>query len=70
MPPLPDAIPRDIERALKSSTAAWNHFERLAPSYRRAYIAWLVTAKRKETKERRLREATALLSAGKKLGLR
>ena len=44
---------------------AWNHFERLAPSYRRLYIGWIDSAKQRETKMRRLKEAIGLL-AGKK----
>ena len=63
-------VPPYIARALKRRPAAWNHFERLAPSYRRMYIAWIDSAKQEETKRRRLREAVGLLSAGKKLGLR
>jgi uncharacterized protein YdeI (YjbR/CyaY-like superfamily) len=42
----------------------------MAPSYQRAYIGWIDSAKRDETKKRRLREALRLLAAGKKLGLK
>jgi len=34
------------------------------------YIGWIDSAKQKETKLRRLREAIDLLAAGKKLGLK
>ena len=50
--------------------AALNAFSRLAPSCRREYIAWIDSAKRDVTKERRLREAVRLLTAGKKLGMK
>ncbi len=63
-------IPFDIERTLKSRPAAWTHFERLAPSYRRAYIAWIGAARRAATRRRRLREALRLLAAGRRLGLK
>ncbi|MFZ2054586.1 MAG: YdeI/OmpD-associated family protein [Candidatus Aminicenantales bacterium] len=63
-------IPRYIQDALKNHPAAWNHFERLAPSYRRMYIGWIDSAKRQETKMRRLQEAIRLLAEGKKLGLK
>jgi uncharacterized protein YdeI (YjbR/CyaY-like superfamily) len=65
-----DAVPGYIERALQAEPKAWAHFQRLAPSYRRAYLGWIDTAKREETKQRRLREAVALLAAGRKLGLK
>jgi uncharacterized protein YdeI (YjbR/CyaY-like superfamily) len=63
-------VPLYIQRALKSHPAARNYFESLAPSYRRLYITWIDSAKRQETKMRRLQEAISLLAAGKKLGLR
>jgi uncharacterized protein YdeI (YjbR/CyaY-like superfamily) len=65
-----DAVPPYIERALRATAEAWAHFERLAPSHRRAYIGWIDSAKREETKARRLREAVSLLAAGRKLGLK
>jgi uncharacterized protein YdeI (YjbR/CyaY-like superfamily) len=63
-------IPRYIEEALHSNRRAWEYFQQLAPSYRRAYVGWIDAAKRDETKQRRLREALRLLAAGKKLGLK
>jgi uncharacterized protein YdeI (YjbR/CyaY-like superfamily) len=63
-------LPGYIERRLRSVPAAWRNFKQLVPSYRRAYIGWIDSAKREETKEKRLREALRLLSAGKKLGMR
>ncbi|MBO0720848.1 MAG: YdeI/OmpD-associated family protein [Blastocatellia bacterium] len=65
-----EAIPSYIEERLKANRRAWQFFEQLAPSYRRAYIGWIEAAKRKETKEKRLQEALGLLAAGKKLGLK
>ncbi len=68
--PSASAVPKYIQQALRTRPAAWNHFERLAPSYRRMYVAWIDAAKRPETKQRRLREAMELLAAGRKLGLK
>ncbi len=65
-----EAIPAYIEKALKNHPRAAVHFEQLAPSLRRAYIGWIDSAKREETRERRLGEAIGLLAAGKKLGLK
>jgi uncharacterized protein YdeI (YjbR/CyaY-like superfamily) len=63
-------IPPYIEEPLKADARAWNCFEKLAPSCRRAYIGWIDSAKREETKQKRLRETIGLLAAGKKLGLK
>jgi uncharacterized protein YdeI (YjbR/CyaY-like superfamily) len=64
------ALPSYIEKGLKANARAWEYFEQLAPSYRRAYIGWIDSAKREETKAKRLREAIRLLAAGQKLGLK
>lgn len=63
-------LPPYIEKELRASPRAWAYFERLAPSYRQAYVGWIDSAKRRETKARRLREAVTLLASGRKLGLK
>jgi uncharacterized protein YdeI (YjbR/CyaY-like superfamily) len=68
--PSVSVLPPYIDEALKAHPAARETFERLSPSCRRAYIGWIDSAKRTETKEKRLREALGLLAAGKKLGLK
>jgi uncharacterized protein YdeI (YjbR/CyaY-like superfamily) len=68
--PSPSKVPQYIQQALRSRPAALSYFESLAPSYRRMYIAWIDSARRQETKTRRLQEAIALLVAGKKPGMK
>jgi uncharacterized protein YdeI (YjbR/CyaY-like superfamily) len=68
-PSIPE-LPAYIAQALKTNLAAWQHFQALAPTYRRDFVVWIHTAKRPETRERRIRESIRLLSAGKKLGLK
>jgi uncharacterized protein YdeI (YjbR/CyaY-like superfamily) len=63
-------LPSDLETELQANPRAWQNFERLAPSYKRMYVAWISSAKREETRMRRLCEAIELLVAGKKLGLK
>lgn len=63
-------LPHYIETALRKQPAAWRCFEALAPSHRRQYVGWIETAKREETKQRRLKEAIRLLAVGKVLGLK
>jgi uncharacterized protein YdeI (YjbR/CyaY-like superfamily) len=64
------ALPRYIRVELKRHPVAWVYFERLAPSHRRMYVGWIDSAKREDTKRRRLREAVRLLTGGRKLGLK
>jgi uncharacterized protein YdeI (YjbR/CyaY-like superfamily) len=67
---MPATIPRYIQTALRKEPVAWRYFEGLAPSHRRRYVGWIESAKREETKARRLQEAIRLLNAGKPLGLK
>jgi len=69
-PTVPAKVPPYIQKALKGQPAAAKYFESLAPSHRRMYVMWIDSAKREETKARRLEEAIRLLAAGKKLGLK
>jgi uncharacterized protein YdeI (YjbR/CyaY-like superfamily) len=63
-------LPCYIQEELETHPSAWEHFEGLPPSCRRAYIAWIDSAKREETRRRRLAEAIRLLSAGQRVGLK
>ena len=63
-PELP--MPREFADALKRSSKARLYFETLPPSCRREYIEWISTAKRNETRERRLAEAIEMLSEGRR----
>jgi uncharacterized protein YdeI (YjbR/CyaY-like superfamily) len=68
-PPIPQ-LPAYVAKAFKTNPKAWEYFQALAPTYRRDFVVWIHTAKRPETREKRIRESIALLSAGKKLGLK
>lgn len=68
-PSIPD-LPAYIAKAFKRNANAWHFFQSLSTRNRRDFVAWIHTAKRRETRERRLRESIDLLSAGKKLGLK
>lgn len=67
---LPSRLPKSIEAALKKNPDARRRFEALSPSHRRRYYAWIESAKREETKLRRLEEAIRLLTKGEVLGLK
>lgn len=68
-PPIPE-LPAYVAKAIKTNVKAWQFFQKLAPTYRRGFVVWIHTAKRPETREKRIRESIALLAAGKRLGLR
>jgi uncharacterized protein YdeI (YjbR/CyaY-like superfamily) len=68
--PLPAKLPPYIVAALKKRPTAQRHFDSLPDEQRRRYIAWIESAKREETKLRRLKEAIRLLASGQVLGLK
>jgi uncharacterized protein YdeI (YjbR/CyaY-like superfamily) len=63
-------VPRELSEALARNGKAREFFEKLAPSCRKQFIGWIGTAKKPETRAKRVRETVALLARGKKLGLK
>ena len=63
-------MPAEFAEALKTYPDAEAVFKGLAASHQKQYLAWIITAKRPETKQKRIAESIQLLSQGKKLGLR
>jgi uncharacterized protein YdeI (YjbR/CyaY-like superfamily) len=49
-------LPREYEERLRANPAAAEHFDAKAPWYRRAAVHWVMSAKREETRERRLEQ--------------
>jgi uncharacterized protein YdeI (YjbR/CyaY-like superfamily) len=54
----------DQERRLRADERAWAFFEAQPPSYRRAAIHWVTTAKKPETRDRRLAQLIECSAAG------
>ncbi len=63
-------VPQDLSEALDRNREAMVFFENLAPTYRRHFIWWIVTAKRPDTRAKRIKESVTLLARGEKLGLK
>jgi len=55
-------------RAFKANPEAWAYFSKRAPGYRRLATWWVVSAKREETKERRLSILITASAKGKDVG--
>jgi uncharacterized protein YdeI (YjbR/CyaY-like superfamily) len=68
-PRIPD-LPIYIAKAIKANPRAWKFFRQLASTYRRHFVAWIHTAKRQDTRERRLRQSVEILATGRRLGLK
>ena len=51
----PEALARSVEERLRGDPESWRGFRGLTPSVRRQSIAWVVSAKLEQTRERRLK---------------
>jgi uncharacterized protein YdeI (YjbR/CyaY-like superfamily) len=59
----PPDLPPQYERKLRANERAWEFWRSVAPSYRKAATWWVISAKREDTRERRL--ATVIESSAK-----
>ncbi|MBU8893715.1 MAG: YdeI/OmpD-associated family protein [Bacteroidales bacterium] len=59
-------IPNYLEKALKANKTAWENFNNFAKSYKNIYVGWVVSAKRQETKEKRISVVVARSEKNKK----
>jgi len=50
----PRALPPKYAKVLKASPEAWEFFRMRPPSYQRAAIWWVISAKQEATRQRRL----------------
>ena len=55
------------ERQFRTNKAAWKFFESQPPSYRKTAVHWVVSAKREETRSRRLAQLIDDSAAGRRL---
>ncbi len=62
-------VPAELTAALAKDERARRNFEKLAPSYRRQFIYWVGTAKRDETRRKRVEETVRMIRENKRLGM-
>lgn len=46
----------EFENKIKNNQKAWDYFHKLAPSYKRSYTHWIMSAKQENTKIKRMNE--------------
>ena len=63
------ALTEDELAAFRGDAAAWADLERRSPSYRRTALFWVVSAKRPETRARRLATLIADCRAGRRIAV-
>ncbi|MBW6491549.1 MAG: YdeI/OmpD-associated family protein [Lentimicrobium sp.] len=59
-------LPADLNLAFSENYFAAQQFNKLSFSNRKEYVTWIVSAKKQETREARLKKSIQMLVAGKK----
>ena len=62
-------MPREFKDGLAANKKAGAFFETLPPSQKRQFIGWIASAKRQETRNKRLQKALELLNDKQRLGM-
>jgi uncharacterized protein YdeI (YjbR/CyaY-like superfamily) len=63
-------IPPELQAVLSEDTIVWQNFNNRSKSEQRNILGWIGSAKKEETRQRRIKEVMELLAQNKKLGLK
>jgi uncharacterized protein YdeI (YjbR/CyaY-like superfamily) len=63
----PITLDKIVEKKFKANKKAWAFFQSMAPSYKKAVVHWLMTAKQERTQLKRLEEVIRDSEAGQKI---
>ena len=61
------SLTAEEEAQFRKNEAAWNDWEQRPPSYRRSALGWIASAKRAETRAKRLAELVGVSAEGRRL---
>ncbi|MBT8303369.1 MAG: YdeI/OmpD-associated family protein [Bacteroidia bacterium] len=56
-------IPVDLQEAFDANELAFDHYQNFSRGYRKSYLSWLNSAKREETRQKRIKEIIRLCEA-------
>jgi uncharacterized protein YdeI (YjbR/CyaY-like superfamily) len=62
-----EILPPELEHSMKADTNVWNSFRRLTPGRRKEFIRWVSSAKRPETRHKRIARTVELIRMGRSL---
>jgi uncharacterized protein YdeI (YjbR/CyaY-like superfamily) len=65
--PHPTTLPPDLEREFRGHTRACEYFDACPPGYRRTTIGWVASAKKDETRRKRLMALIATSERGERM---
>lgn len=62
------SVPAYLETALGEDKTAWDNFQALSPSAKLAYVHWIDSAKKDETRQKRIEKTLSQLTMKRRLG--
>jgi uncharacterized protein YdeI (YjbR/CyaY-like superfamily) len=65
-----NSLPTDLEKELNKNKTALKNFNAFPPGYRRRFLFWIDSAKRPETRAKRVKQSVLMAKENKKPGLR
>jgi uncharacterized protein YdeI (YjbR/CyaY-like superfamily) len=68
--PISNKLTPELAQILMNNKSAWNNFLNLAPSHKKQYVRWIMSAKKETTKQKRLAQAIRFLEQNKKIGMK
>jgi uncharacterized protein YdeI (YjbR/CyaY-like superfamily) len=63
----PTKLPSILQQAFRRNTSAWQNFRRFPPFYRRMTVAWVASAKKEETRLKRLEKLMEISSQNQRI---
>jgi uncharacterized protein YdeI (YjbR/CyaY-like superfamily) len=67
VPPMPTELPKILEDKFRKQRAAWENFEKFPPGYRRVTAGWVASAKKAETRLKRLEKLMEYSARGERI---
>lgn len=61
--------PIELKKEIDKNKETKEKFEKLAPSYKKMYLRWIIRAKRPETKEKRIKEVIKMINERIKISI-
>ena len=65
----PAQLSAELEAQFRAHTVAWQYFQSQPPGYRKTATWWVISAKREDTKQRRLKKLIEDSATGQRIGL-
>jgi uncharacterized protein YdeI (YjbR/CyaY-like superfamily) len=62
-------LPAEYDRALRKNKTAWKYFEQQPPYYKKTIVHWVTSARKEETRLRRLQQLIDSCEKGVRVGL-